>query len=125
MIIDGLRKQRDFVDREAISIDIAESKESRSRLHEELSQRHKHSLQLTEQNEISARNARMQHSVTWLSVNDGDQENHYDQISGRRHDETCEWVMRQSQMQCWIGDGAKDPILWLSGKPGAGTMRIF
>jgi hypothetical protein len=113
------------VDKEAVSIDIAESKESRSRLHEEILQRHKYSLQLIEHNEVSARIARMQHSVTWLSVNDGDQEIHYDRISGRRHDETCEWVMKQSEMQCWRGNGAKDPILWLSGKPGAGMMRIF
>ena len=125
MIIDGLRKQRDFVDREAISIDIAESKESRSQLQEEISQRHKYSLHLIEQNEVGARIARLQHSIAWLSVNDGDQEVHYDRISHRRHDETCEWIMRQSEMQFWTGDGTKYPILWLSGKPGAGTLQIF
>jgi hypothetical protein len=74
---------------------------------------------------MSARIARLQHSAAWLSVDDGDQEVQYERISARRHDETCEWVMRQSQVQCWMGNDAKHPIFWLSGKPGAGRPQIL
>ncbi|KAF8859961.1 PLU-1-domain-containing protein [Acephala macrosclerotiorum] len=119
-IIDRLKKQRDFVDREAVSIDIVESRESRLRLQRDIQQTHKHSLQLLEQNETNAAIARLQHSITWLSVDDRDQEMYYDRISTRRHDETCEWVMRQSHMKSWMRDDTNDPVLWLSGKPGAG-----
>ena len=117
-IIDDLKKQRDFVDMEAASIDMAEAKFSRAQLQDEIQHRKKQSLMILESNETNARVARLQHAVAWL---DGrDQHTHYERISSRRHDGACKWIMTQSQMESWIRKDAKDPLLWLSGKPGAG-----
>jgi len=119
-IIDGLRKQRDFVDREAASIDIAEARVSRFQLQEEIQQRQNNSFVLIEQNETAAKIARLQHAVAWLSIDDRDQEARYERVSRRRHGETCKWVMRESHVESWIINDSRQPILWLSGKPGAG-----
>jgi hypothetical protein len=119
-IIDGLKKQRDFVDKEALSIDIVEAKDSRSRLQEEILQRQKQSLMLLEQNETNAGNSRVKDAVAWLSVDDRDQEEHYERVSRRRHDETCKWIMRENRIDSWVRNDTKYPVLWLNGKPGAG-----
>jgi hypothetical protein len=121
-IIDDLKRQRDFVDREAASIDIAESKASRSQHQEEIKRRREHSLMLLEQSETEARISRKRHAIAWLSVDVRDQEEHYERISSRRHEDTCKWVVRQSHMESWIRDDVKNPLLWLNGKPGAGRL---
>jgi len=120
-IIEDLKRQREFVDREAVSIDIVESKASRSHFQEEIKQRQMRSLMLIEQSETEAQLARKRHAVAWLSENVRDQEEHYERISSRRHDDTCKWVVRQSQMEVWMRSDRKAPLLWLNGKPGAGT----
>jgi hypothetical protein len=123
-IIDDLKKQRDFVDKEALSIDIVEAKDSRARLQEEIQQRQEQSLMLLEQNEINAGISRLQHAVAWLSVDDRDQEEHYERVSRRRHDETCKWIMRETRIDSWIRNDTKHPVLWLNGKPGAGMWCL-
>lgn len=120
-IIDGLRKQRDFIDREAVSIDILESKEARIRAQEEIEQRQKQSLLLIEQNESILTNLQFQQSVAWLSVDDDGQGMRLERLCRRRHDETCGWIMEQPELKAWMKSDGKDNIVWLSGKPGAGT----
>jgi hypothetical protein len=98
-----------------------ESKTSRSQFWEEIKQQQKRSLMLIEQGDTEAQIARKRHAVAWLSEDVRDQEEHYEQISSRRHDDTCKWVFRQSQMESWMRSDRKAPLLWLNGKPGAGT----
>ncbi|KAF8865135.1 hypothetical protein BDZ45DRAFT_474377 [Acephala macrosclerotiorum] len=119
-IIDRLKEQRDFVDREAMSVHLVESKESRYRLQQDIQQRYKYSVQLLEQSEMNAGISRLQHAVAWLSIDDRDQEAQHHRISTKRHDETCQWIMKHSQMKSWLRDDTSNPVLWLSGKPGAG-----
>ena len=120
-IIDGLKKQREFVDREAASIDIVEAKDSRFRMQEDIQLRQRQSFVVIEQNETAAKIARLQHAVAWLSVDDTDQEIIYERISSRRHDQTCEWFMRQPSSELWMTKDSNNHLLWLTGKPGAGT----
>jgi hypothetical protein len=119
-----LQKQRDFVDLEAASIDIVESKASRLQNQEEVKQRQKHSLMLLEQIESEAKASKIRHAVTWLSIEVRDQEEHYERISRRRHGDTCKWVTRQPYMESWVKNDFKNPLLWLNGKPGAGMPPI-
>jgi hypothetical protein len=123
-IIDSLKKQRDFVDREAASIDILEAKDSRRRLQEDIQQRQRHSAELLDQNEKVARITQFQHAVTWLAVDDKAQQTDYERIQNRRHDETCKWIMTQPQIVAWLRDDSKYPVLWLNGKPGAGKCAF-
>ncbi|KAK0110163.1 hypothetical protein ONS95_002814 [Cadophora gregata] len=119
-IINGLKKQRDFVDREAVSIDLVESKESRIRAQEEIEQRQKSSLLLIEQNEAILSALQFQQSVAWFSIDEIAQGNRYEQLCQRRHDETCSWVLNHPELKSWMGSTAENQFVWLSGKPGAG-----
>jgi hypothetical protein len=119
-IIDGLKKQREFVDREAVSIDILESKESRIRAQEEIEQQQKHSTLLIGQNEAILKNLQFQQSIAWLSVVEQDQGMRFERLCRRRHDETCAWVMELPEIKSWMRLDATNIIVWLSGKPGAG-----
>ena len=121
-IIESLKKQRDFVDAEAASINIVESAESRTRLQFDIEQRQKASTKALERNEKIARIAMLQSSMEWLAADDMLQETEYERMSRRRHDGTCEWINRLPQMRNWLRDDTRNSLLWLSGKPGAGMM---
>ena len=123
-IIESLKKQRDFVDTEAASINIVESKDSRALIQYEIERRQKESIEALERNERNERIARLQHSVEWLSVDDTVQETEYERMSRRRHEGTCEWIDEVAQMKSWLKDDIRHPLLWLSGKPGAGVISL-
>jgi hypothetical protein len=120
-IVESLKKQRDFVDREAISIDIVESKKSRNRAQEEIQQRQRKDMENLELSEKNTRISHLQHSLAWLTVDETIQEAELERISRRRHDKTCEWITKESRMKAWLKDDAQNMLLWLNGKPGAGT----
>jgi len=62
-IISSLKKQRDFLDKEAQSFDIIEGKESRLKVQDDIEQRQRRDEELLEQNERTTRIAQLQHSV--------------------------------------------------------------
>lgn len=124
-IIESLKKQRDFVDMEAASLDIAEARDSRARLQYEIERRQKESIELLERTEKNERRARVQQSVEWLSIDDTAQETEYERMSRRRHDGTCEWIDGTVQLKNWLKTDTRNPLLWLSGKPGAGMMTLM
>jgi hypothetical protein len=35
---------------------------------------------------------------------------------------SCDWFAQHKATQLWLGDSAKNPLLWLCGKPGAGMF---
>jgi hypothetical protein len=121
-IIESLKKQRDFVDTEAASIDIVESKESRGRLQQDTERRQKESIAALEHSEKHERILRVQHSIEWISIDDIAQETECEGMSRQRHEGTCEWINGLSQMKSWLKDDTKHSLLWLSGKPGAGII---
>ena len=120
-IVESLKKQRDFVDREAISIDIAESKESRNKAQEDIKQRQRRDMENLDHAEKNTRISHLQHSVAWLNVDETLQEAELERISSRRHGTTCEWVKKEPRIKAWLKDDAQHMLLWLNGKPGAGT----
>ena len=121
-IIESLKKQRDFVDAEAASIDIVEAAESRARLQMDIEQKQKATTEMLERKEKGDRAARLQSSIEWLAVDDEVQETEYERMSRRRHVGTCEWIDELTQMKNWLKNDTRHPLLWLSGKPGAGMM---
>jgi hypothetical protein len=120
-IIESLKKQRDFVDVEAASFDIVEAKESRIRIQDDIRRRQKRDLETLEENENIVKISQLRHCHAWLSVDNKVQETVYERTSNRRHDRTCEWILKESQLKNWIKDDARRPCLWLEGKPGAGA----
>jgi hypothetical protein len=77
-------------------------------------------VELFDQAEKDRKIAQLQHAIAWLAVDDKAQENEFERISRRRHDETCEWVIQEPSMKSWMKADIRHQILWLSGKPGAG-----
>lgn len=123
--MEGLKKQRDFLDTEAMSIHMSESKDARAKLQNELQESQKSSLAVLDQLESNAKITRLQHAVAWLAVDDKTQEENLERISNRRHDETCVWIAKNGQFISWCRDDGKNPVLWLSGKPGAGKLSTL
>jgi hypothetical protein len=120
-IIESLKKQRDFVDAEAASINIVEAKEARKKALDEIQDRSRREADSIERNEKAATIAQLQHSVAWLSVDDSLQDDELDRISRRRHDETCVWISREPRIIDWLTDDTKQTLLWANGKPGSGN----
>jgi hypothetical protein len=118
-----LKSQRDFLDREATSLDIAEAKGMRTKLEDEIHQGRKLSMEMLERTERNNRIIQLQHSLDWLSVNDKVQEMEYERLSNRRYDQTCQWVTSATQIKAWMKKDTKCPLLWINGKPGAGKSK--
>lgn len=122
-IISSLKKQTDFLDREAISFDIIEAKESRIRIQDEIQHRQKREMEIIQENEKQMKIAQLRHVIAWLSSDERLQETEYERITERRHDNTCKWMVNDPLFKSWIKDDAKDSCLWLNGKPGSGRLH--
>ena len=60
----------------------------------------------------------------WLSADEDIQEERLHRISDLRQPETCNWVLEDPQMQQWVADDSGDPIIWMTGIPGAGKSFV-
>ncbi|EMR87314.1 putative nacht domain protein [Botrytis cinerea BcDW1] len=123
-IINSLKKHREFIDIEAVSFDIVESRESRAKMQDDIRLRQKRELEMVEENEKNAKATRLQHAIAWFNLDGKDQEAVHDRIHKKRHDKTCEWMAREHQFKNWMENNTEDPCLWLHGKPGSGKSVI-
>ncbi|TGO32628.1 hypothetical protein BHYA_0301g00120 [Botrytis hyacinthi] len=123
-IINSLKKHRDFIDIEAVSFDIVESRESRVKMQDDIQLRQKRELEMVEENEKIAKANRLQHAIAWFTLDGKNQETEHDRISKKRHDKTCEWMAGEQQFKSWTENNTEDPCLWLHGKPGSGKSVI-
>jgi hypothetical protein len=85
-----------------------------------MQERQKRDLERLEQNERNTRILQLQHSVSWLDVDEKVQDTALERISRRRHDKTCEWIFLDPQMRAWLEGDNRHRLLWINGKPGAG-----
>jgi hypothetical protein len=106
-ILESLARHRELVDKEAVSIDIAEARSWLIRAEEDIERREK---QRKEQ--------QLHYVIGWLAVDDLLQEEEFDRLSDRRQDGTCEWVLTSTQLKGWIDGGSSDPVIWINGIPG-------
>jgi hypothetical protein len=114
-IIESLQKCRDCFDTEAASFNNLEEK---SRIRQQ-------AREILEEDEKRMRITHLQESISWLSADDGYQASEYERISSRRHDETCKWIFQAPKMARWLTDYSEQPLLWLTGKPGAGKQFLI
>lgn len=113
-ILESLARHRELVDREAVSIDIAEARSWRVRSEEDIERREK---QRKEQ--------QLHYAIGWLDIDDLLQEEEVDRLSSQRQDRTCEWAMKNPEVKAWIEGSHKENLIWLNGIPGAGTLHWF
>jgi len=60
----------------------------------------------------------------WLCI--GDSVTRQSEVLKLRHVQTAEWLLHNPLFQRWFSlDHCSDPLLWLTGMPGAGTYTNF
>ncbi|KFY96266.1 hypothetical protein V498_02776, partial [Pseudogymnoascus sp. VKM F-4517 (FW-2822)] len=123
-ILHTLEKHRDFVDREASSIDMVEDRATRLQILEGITESQRQTTALLESNEEINRLAQFHSSISWLGVDDKKQEAERSRRLGRKHSGTCEWVGQVPEMKAWLEDNNLAPVIWMKGKPGAGWSLV-
>jgi hypothetical protein len=63
-------------------------------------------------------------SLAWLLPGEG-HDDELEGLSNRRHQGTCEWILKNDLFQDWKDSESGDPILWVKGIPGAGETYII
>ncbi|KAK1728198.1 uncharacterized protein BDZ83DRAFT_649043 [Colletotrichum acutatum] len=114
-ILSRLATNRDLVDREAASFEIVEAMDERERLMREAAKR---------ENERLDEYARQVFEWLQLGVCDREQEDLLNDFQEARVPETCEWLMRHSEVMTWLDEEDKRQVLWLKGKPGSGKSTL-
>ncbi|KAH8650674.1 hypothetical protein BGZ60DRAFT_462571, partial [Tricladium varicosporioides] len=107
-ILESLSRHRDLVDREAISINIAEERKWRRQSQEDIERR--------EAERIACQLTR---SISWLATDRHIDEDVLERYSGRCQPGTCVWILKSALMTLWLGHCKETPVLWLKGIPGS------
>jgi hypothetical protein len=69
----------------------------------------------------SQTHSRLQSVLAWLDVKDG-QEDELDRLCGLQYEGSCSWVFANNKIRRWREAGRENPVVWLTGKPGAGIL---
>ncbi|KAL3453194.1 hypothetical protein BJX65DRAFT_116927 [Aspergillus insuetus] len=67
--------------------------------------------------------SRLQSVLAWLDVKDG-QEDELDRLYGLQYEGSCSWVFANNKIRRWREAGRENPVVWLTGKPGAGKSVL-
>ncbi len=112
-ILQRLQSHCDLLDREAAAIHFSEMRDFRIKrqIEDDAFERHRHN--------------QMAESVfRWLSAGEDLQEEYLHKLSDYRLPGTCNWLLQDPLIDTWIeGDGG-DPVLWVTGIPGAGKSYL-
>ncbi|MCJ1463035.1 hypothetical protein MMC07_001639 [Pseudocyphellaria aurata] len=112
-ILGKLSAHCDLLDKEAAAMHFFEMKnmrDTRQREDDEAEQR---------------RHRKMAREVLgWLSAAEDIQDEYLHKLADERQPETCNWILSDDDMYSWIEDESGDPILWLTGIPGAGKSFL-
>lgn len=65
-------------------------------------------------------------SIVWLQLldQDQDQESLFSRKADYREDDTCEWLLKNTDFSNWLDLDHGQKYLWLKGKPGSGKTTI-
>lgn len=113
-ILDRLSQHRDLIDKEAVSFDIVQASRNRRKIDEEL-----------EKTEQERSNSHLQAVLSWLCVDDRQQEDDLWHLNQKRYPDTCQWLLETSKYQTWLSEHSQSPVVWLQGIPGSGMSYSF
>ena len=110
-IKENLAQNRDLVDREAMSLEIVEARESRETLFRDIERR-----------ENEDRDAHLEKVFSWLDLNglDREQDDLIDKFTSARQENTCVWLLENLKVREWLDEEDDLAVVWLKGKPGSG-----
>ncbi|CAN9168468.1 unnamed protein product [Alternaria alternata] len=115
-ILKNLAYHGELVDKEAAAADIAEA-----------FRRSKADDKKWEQQEREWNTAKVQKVLGWLETNDTLPADILEQQLQDYLPNSCDWFVQHEATQIWLEDDAKNPFLWLYGKPGAeeSSVNVF
>lgn len=96
-----------------MSFDIHEANNTRRKLDEEISQA-----------EAEREQSHRQAALSWLAVDDCEQENLLHELTQKRYGGTCDWLFEHVQFKKW-SLASKKTNLWLNGIPGSGKEALL
>ena len=112
-ILHRLSSHCDLLDKEAASIHYSEMKAFR--------------LKRQQEDDVFEQQSHVQMAANvhrWLAVVDDDQEEQLHRFSDKRLSGSCDWILATDQVRSWIDDDEIDPVLWMTGIPGAGKSFL-
>jgi hypothetical protein len=110
-ILKRLVYHRDLLMKEAVVIDIVNAHEFRLKASQDVIAQEK-----------KTRALHLHDSLSWLKIATEEHDDELERLSERRQEGTCEWVFRNPLFQTWKDDVHGDPVLWVKGIPGAGSL---
>jgi hypothetical protein len=111
-VLDSLRKHSDLVDKEANALNISTLQDWRLKAFENL-----------EKVEKERFDSQFRAVMTWFDVKDYQQDDILNSLIDKSHPGTTAWLLSNPEVTVWLGNSSKNPILWLTGKPGSGLSR--
>jgi len=108
-ILTNMARTRDVIDREAITMDIVQSKKWREDMDIQVS--------LKEKDRLQDQRASI---IAWLGIEPLSQGSYCEQLLRDCLPESCDWVPKHPKLIPWLQTGSKTPVVWVHGKPGAG-----
>lgn len=86
---------------------------------DELMDRRERRLEDQRKTEQAQAQSRLNSVLAWLEINE-EQDDDLDRLFGLQHGDSCAWLLATNTIRRWRGGGSENPVVWLTGKPGAG-----
>lgn len=112
-ILQRLASHCELLDREAAATHFLEMKRVREK------------WQIEEESHEEQRNSQLtRETLGWLTADEDSQEEYLHRLSDQRQVGTCDWILNETQVTNWMAEDCKDPVVWLTGIPGAGKSFL-
>lgn len=114
-ILNTIEKHRDFINKEASSIDMVEDRAARTRILDDIAERQRQMAVLLDLTDAQIKQLQLQSSKWWLAVDHQKQEIERDRRSTMKHAGTLEWIGQVPEMKSWLEDDVSEPICGWTG----------
>ncbi|KAF2732444.1 hypothetical protein EJ04DRAFT_496968 [Polyplosphaeria fusca] len=112
-LLDRFSENCRLLEMEASTTSIVEDLHFRRKMEEEIVKTEKERI-------ISQR----QEVLKWLNVQDEEQEDALFKLRESIHAHSCDWIQRKDPIKSWMSIMSNQPVMWLTGKPGAGKSVL-
>lgn len=109
-ILQRLAYHSDLLDKEAFTINVSEA----VRHNQEEAAR-------WEQEEAEWEAFKLRDVLSWLRINESSPEHTLKRHCQDSLPDSCDWFIQQDKIQLWQKHGIENALVWVTGKPGAGT----